>query len=262
MVPDGSREIITDGELERVWYGREFRVILCAPLHVNDLPYQPLRPRVGLPQNSPPASKPLGRLRTCTRRNVFDGIFYILRSGYPWRLLAHDLPPWPTFYYHFRKFRLTRVWHLVFEALHTAERKRVGKDHDASATIIDSQSLKTTEDGVQSNGYAAHKNVKGPKRHLLVNTLSLLLSVYVTLANVQDRVAARLLLARVNPLVSRLKRMWVDGAYSSEKLARWCEERGGRKLNIVDRDRETEGFEMYPALHELEALQEQRIGGD
>src|SRR4028119_1267242 len=61
-----------------------------------------------------PASKPLGRLRTHTLCDVFDGIFYILRSGCPWRLLPPAFPPWPTVYYHFRKFRLSGVWHLVF----------------------------------------------------------------------------------------------------------------------------------------------------
>jgi putative transposase len=94
----------------------------------------------------------------------------ILRSGCPWRVLPHDFPPWPTVYHHFRNFQLSGVWHLVFKALHTAERKRVSKDPELSAAIIDSQSVKKTEEGTRSNGYDAHKNIKGRKRHLLVDT--------------------------------------------------------------------------------------------
>lgn len=103
--------------------------------------------------------------------------------------------PWPTVYYHFRRFRLSGFWHRAFTILCAAERKRVGKNPDASAAIADSQSMKITEEGAASNGYDAHKNVKGRKRHLRVDTLSLPLSVYVTPADVQDRLGARCLLA-------------------------------------------------------------------
>jgi putative transposase len=125
-----------------------------------------------------------------------------------------------------------------------AERNRVGKNADASAAIMDSQSVKTTEEGAPSNGYDARKNVKGRKRHLLVDTLGLPLSVYVTPANVQDLLGARLLLAGLNPLVSRLKKIWAEGSYSGEELARWCEEQGGWEMQIVERAREAKGFEV------------------
>ena len=125
-----------------------------------------------------------------------------------------------------------------------AERKRVGKDPNASAAIMDSQSIKTTEEGATSNGYDAHKNVKGCKRHLLVDTLGLPLSVCVTPADVQDRAGARLLLAGLKPLVPNLKKIWADSAYGGEKLARWCEEQGGWQLEVVERDREVRSFEV------------------
>jgi putative transposase len=191
-----------------------------------------------------PASKMPGRLRAHSLRDIFDAILYVLKSGCPWRLLPHDFPPWSTVYYHFRKFRLSGVWHLIYSVLHNAERKGVGKNSNASAAIMDSQSVKTTEEGSRSNGYDAHKNVKGRKRHLLVDTLDLSLSVYVTPANVQDRGGARLLLVGLNPQVPRLKKIWADGAYTGEKLAGWLEERGGWKLEIVERDRKAEGFEV------------------
>src|ERR671933_331566 len=191
-----------------------------------------------------PASKPPGRLRAHSLRDIFDAIFYVLKSGCYWRLLPHDFPPWPTVYYHFRKLRLSGAWGLIYQALRGAERNRVGKNPNASAAIMDSQSVKTTEEGVRSNGYDAHKNVKGRKRHLLVDTLGLPLSVYVTSADVQDRVGARCLLAGLKPFVPHLKKIWADGAYAGEKLAAWLEEQGGWELQIVERDPEARGFEV------------------
>ncbi len=193
-----------------------------------------------------PASKLPGRLRAHSLRDVFDAIFYVLRSGCPWRMLPGDLPPWSTVYYHFRKFRMSGLWHRIFVVLRAAERKRGGKDPDASAAIVDSQSIKTTEEGAASNGYDAHKNIKGRKRHLLVDTLGLPLSVYVTTADVQDRAGARLLLAGLKPLVPRLKKIWADGAYSGKELVRWCEEQGGWELEVVERDKDVSGFEVLP----------------
>ncbi|MDP9475354.1 MAG: IS5 family transposase [Actinomycetota bacterium] len=195
-------------------------------------------------KNRLPASKLPGRLRAHSLRDVFDAIFYVLRSGCPWRFLPSDFPPWSTVYYHFRKFRMSGLWHRIFMVLHAAERKRVGKDPDASAAIMDSQSAKTTEEGAATNGYDAHKNVKGRKRHLLVDTLGLPLSVYVTPADVQDRAGARLLLAGLEPLVPNLKKIWADGAYGGEKLAKWCEEQGGWELEVVERDKEAKGFKV------------------
>jgi putative transposase len=174
-----------------------------------------------------PIPKPQGRPRTHSLRDVIDAIFYVLKSGCHWRLLPHDFPPGPTVYYHFRKLRLSGAWGLIYRALRGAERNRVGKNPDPSAAILDSQSVKTTEEGARSNGYNAHKNIKGRKWHLLVDTLGLPLSVYVTPADVQDRVGARCPIAGLKPLMPCLTKIWADGAYSGEELAGWCEERGG-----------------------------------
>ncbi len=193
-----------------------------------------------------PTPKAQGRPRTHSLRDVFDAIFYVLKSGCHWRLLPHDFPPWSTVYYHFRRFRSSGLWFLILKAVRAAERKRVGKDPQPTAAIMDSQSVKTIEESAHPSGYDAHKNVKGRKRHLLVDTLGLVLSVYVTSADVQDRVGARCLLAGLKPLLPHLKKIWADGAYTGEKLAGWLEERGGWKLEIVERDREARGFEVLP----------------
>lgn len=172
-------------------------------------------------------------------RDIFDAIFYVLKTGCHWRLLPHDFPPWSTVYYHFRRFRLSGMWHRIFTIVRAAERKRVGKAPDASAAIMDSQSVKTAEEcrkpasnahDAHAGGYDAHKNVKGRKRHLLVDILGLPLSVHVGPADVQDRVGARRLLAGLKPLVPRLEKIWADGAYGGDPLARWCREQGGWDL--------------------------------
>src|SRR5215217_6824330 len=191
-----------------------------------------------------PASKLPDKMRTHALREIFDAIFYVLRSGCPWRLLPGDFPPWSTVYYHFRRFRLSGLWFLVLKALRASERKRNGKDPNPSAAIMDSQSVKSTEESAGRSGYDAHKHVKGRKRHLLVDTLGLPLSIYVTPADVQDRVGARLLLAGLKPLVPRLKKIWADGAYSGKELAKWCEEQGGWELEVVERDKKAKGFKV------------------
>ena len=160
-----------------------------------------------------------GRPRIHSLRAILDAIFYVLKSGCHWRLLPHDFPPWSTVYYHFRRFRLKGLWSLILKVVHAAERKRVGKDPRPTAAIMDSQSVKTVEESAHPSGYDAHKNIKGRKRHLLVDTLGLPLSVYVTSADVQDRVGAQCLLAGLKPFVPCLKKIWADGAYTGEKLA-------------------------------------------
>ena len=193
-----------------------------------------------------PTPKAQGRPRTHSLRDVLDAIFYVLKSGCHWRLLPHDFPPWSTVYYHFRRFQLRGLWSLILKVLRAVERKRAGKDPQPTAAIMDSQSVKTVEESAHPSGYDAHKNVKGRKRHLLVDTLGLPLSIYVTSADVQDRVGARLLLAGLGPLVPRLKKIWADGAYSGKELAKWCEEQGGWELEVVERDQEAKGFEVLP----------------
>ena len=193
-----------------------------------------------------PNPKPEGRPRTHSLRDVLDAIFYVLKSGCHWRLLPHDFPPWSTVYYHFRRFRLNGLWSLILKELHAAQRRRVGKDPQPTAAIVDSQSVKTTEESAYLSGYDAHKNVKGRKRHLLVDTLGLPLSVYVTPANVQDRVGARCLLAGLGLSVPHLEKIWADGAYGGEEFARWCEEQGGWELEIVERNPQTKGFKVLP----------------
>jgi putative transposase len=179
-------------------------------------------------------------------RRVFDAIFYLLRTGCQWRFLPADFPPWQAVYYYFRRFRLDGLWGGILAALRRAERVRVGRDPQPSAAIIDAQSVKTVEESARISGYDGHKRVKGRKRHVLVDTLGLPVSISVTSAGVHDKVGAWRLLAGLKPLVPRLAKIWADGAYISTKLARWCERYGGWDLEIVGRDPEARGFAVQP----------------
>ena len=94
-----------------------------------------------------PPDSPRGHPRTVDLREVINGILYVLRGGIPWRLMSHDLPPWGTVWWYFRKWRADGTWERVEEALRPMVREREGREATPSAAIIDSQSVKTTEKG-------------------------------------------------------------------------------------------------------------------
>jgi transposase len=126
------------------------------------------------------------------------------------------------------------------------QRKRVGRNPEPSAAILDSQSVKTTEESAHPSGYDPHKKVGGRKRHLLVDTMGLPLSICVTPANVRDQHGARLLLIGRKLLMPRLKKIWADGAYDLAWLKSWCKKEGSWELEIVERDLQSKGFKVLP----------------
>jgi putative transposase len=193
-----------------------------------------------------PPRVPRSRLRRHSLRSVFDALFYVLRTGCPWRYLPCNFPPWQTVYYHFKQFCRTGLWTCLYRALRDAERRRVGKDPDPSAAIIDALSVKTVEESGCIRGFDAHKWVKGRKRHLLVDTLGSPLSVYVSPADLPDTHGARRLLAGLKYFVPRLKKIWADAAYRGQELADWCKRVGDWELEVVQRPPGIRGFAVQP----------------
>jgi putative transposase len=191
-----------------------------------------------------PSAKPGGRPRSLNTRLIINAIFYVVVGGIKWRMMPRDYPKWKSVSHYFRWWRMSGDWQRIHDAIHAQLRRKAGRHKHPTAGCLDSQSVKTTEiEGVR--GYDAAKQVNGRKRHLLVDTLGLLLLVVVTAASVQERDGARLLFKRLRGRCKKLRLIWVDGGYRGS-LVGWVAEHLRFRLRVVLRTDKQQGFKVLP----------------
>jgi putative transposase len=191
-----------------------------------------------------PAAKPGGRPRSLDMRQVINGILYITVGGIQWRLLPKTYPNWKSVYDYFRNWRLDGTWQRLHDTLRSRVRQRAGRHKHPTAGSLDSQSVKRSA-MAGTHGYDAGKKIDGRKRHILVDTLGLLLAVVVTAASVSDPAGARLLLRRLDGAGKKLRLIWVDGTYRGTLLT-WVAQRFRCRLVPILRPLGAKGFVLLP----------------
>ena len=194
-----------------------------------------------------PPAKRGGRPREVNMREVINTILYLNRTGCQWDMVPHDLLPKSTVYDYFAAWRDDGTWQRMMDALRAQVRIEAGREATPSAASVDSQTVKTTERGGE-HGYDGGKKINGRKRHILVDTMGLLLAIVVTTAALDDGAAAPQVVGRLDPKdYPRLKKLWGDNKYHNLNFRQWLAmHRPGWELEVKTRQPGVKGFAVLP----------------
>lgn len=184
-----------------------------------------------------------GRPAVYDRREILNAILYVARTGCQWRLLPHDFPKWKTAYDYFVQWHDANVFETINDRLRIKVRVRAGRNPEPSAGIIDSQSVKIVAN-IGFSGFDGAKKVNGRKRHIVTDTLGLLLEVVVHEASLSDRASAESVLTKVRAQFKRIKTIFADQGYTG-KLIVLARTKWRMTLEIIKRT-EVRAFHLLP----------------
>lgn len=189
-----------------------------------------------------------GRPRVYDDRLILDSIFYVLRSGCSWRMMPRDLAPADAAHRWLTAWRENGTWDAIHDELRRRVRVAAGREPEPSAAVLDAQSIKSSEGG-ECRGFDMGKKTTGRKRHLIVDTMGLILVVMVTSASVNDRPGGRRILQRLAQAFTTIALVWADGGYANSidsTLVSWAKDKLGILLEIVRRTDDVKGFKVLP----------------
>ncbi|MEV8546423.1 IS5 family transposase [Streptomyces sp. NPDC051572] len=213
------------------------------PSDMTDAEWRLIEPLLPVPACQKPTG---GHPEAHPRREIVDGIRYLVDNGIKWRAMPVDFAPWRTIYGFARRWAAAGVIGVIRDHLRRRVRLASGKTPRAGSAVVDSQSIKASETvGKATRGWDEAKKINGRKRHLICDNRGLVLLVMVTAANVTDREAAKELLFRVALIHPEISIVWADSAYAG-KLVTWAKTYLDITIKTVRRPPDAKGFVVLP----------------